>query len=128
MNESTARKAAKWWADQLRGHAKLDNGDPSETGGMVFALATMLQASEKNHQSSEQIDKFEDALTNIITEHRTEYMNISVDYHPDMTLQLAADVANLDLGMTTLPWKTGMSISGDTISVACGYGAKAETI
>ena len=43
MNEELARKAAKWWADQLRNGAKLDNGDPSTTGAMTMMMGLLAQ-------------------------------------------------------------------------------------
>lgn len=126
MNEQTAQKAAKWWADQLRGNAKLDNGDDSPQGGMVAAMAMLLQSKEKTRVSDEAIDKFEQELAKILIEKNTRYLG--VDYHPDHILSEAADRACLPLGMTTLPWKTSMYIDNDEVRVSCGYGAPSVTL
>lgn len=122
MNKETAQKAAKWWADQLRGNAKLDNGDNSLTGAMTLGLAAMLQEAERQKQSPELVNKFELELTNVIME-QDRIWTIGVDYHPDGILQEAADRAGLPLGMTTLPWKTVMWIEEEKVSVRNGYGA-----
>jgi len=129
MEKEKARKAAKWWADQLRGHAKLDNGDPTSQGGVTFCMASLLQSKEKEKQTPEQINLFEDKLTEIILNKsiKAEKLNMPIwlgcDYGPDQTLSDAAQEANLKLGMTTLPWKTNMKIK-DNIEVSCGYGAQ----
>ncbi len=123
MKKEISQKAAKWWADQLRGNAELDNGDNSINGAMASGLASMLQEAEKKKQSPELIDKFELELTNVIME-QERIWTIGVDYHPDGILQDAADRAGLSLGMTTLPWKTTMWIDEEKVSVRCGYGAE----
>ncbi len=128
MNKDVAQKAAKWWADQLRGTAKLDNGDPSETGGMVLALAMLLQADEKVDQDNENINVFEQELGAILESKDAEYTHLGVDYHPDHILQEAATKAELGLGMTSLPWKTTMWIQGGEIKVSEGYGAESVAI
>ena len=127
MNKNVAQKAAKWWADQLRGNAKLDNGDNSITGAMTFGLAAMLQETEKQKQSPELVNKFELELTNVIME-QDRIWTIGVDYHPDGLLQEAADRAGLPLGMSTLPWKTTMWVDEEKVSVRCGYGAELVVI
>ena len=126
MNEQLAKKAAKWWADQLRSGAKLDHGDNSLTGNMTQALAYMSQDAERQGQTTEQIDTFESALAEILLE--TEPKFVGVDYHPDITLQQAADTAGLGLGMTTLPWKTSMHFKGEAVFVSCGYGAPSKEL
>jgi hypothetical protein len=124
MKKETAKKAAQWWADQLRGSAKLDAklDDPMGEG-----LAYMLQGAEKAKQTPEQVDKFEQELTKVILKQK-HIWTIGVDYHPDGILQEAADRAGLALGMTTLPWKTTMWINDDEVKVACGYGASPELL
>jgi len=127
MKRETAKRAAHWWADRLRGESKLDNGDSSETGAMVWAMATMLQQAEKDNRAPEQIDAFEDALTDVLIENepRIQFSGFGVDYHPDWILSKAAERAGVDLGMASLPWKTYMHIKGDSVRVAEGYGASA---
>ena len=123
MNINTAQRAAKWWANQLRGNATLDNGEHSPSGIMTMGLAAHLQKIEKQKQTPELIDKFELELTKALTD-AEHFWCVGVDYHPDMLLQEAADKAGLPLGMTSLPWKTTMWIKDDKISVSCGYGAE----
>jgi hypothetical protein len=127
MNKNVAQKAAKWWADQLRGNAELDNGDNSITGAMSFNLATKLQETKKQKQSPELIDKFELELTNVIME-QDRIRTIRVEYRPDALLQEAADRAELPLGMSMLPWKTTMRIDGEKVSVRCGYDAESVAL
>lgn len=132
MDRKLAEKAARWWADQLRGEAKLDNGDMSDQGAMTFLIAKTLQQSEKQNQVLEQIDTFEHILANtleLVKDEDLRWFSISVDYYPDQTLQAAANAAGLRLGMTTLPWKTYMDFRNDgTIKVTCDYRAKPEVI
>ena len=125
MKRETAKRAARWWAGRLRGQSKLDNGDQSETGGMVWAMATMLQQTEKDNRAPEQIDAFEIALTDVLIENesRIQFSGFGVDYHPDWILSRAAERAGVDLGMVSLPWKTYMHIRGDSVRVSEGYGA-----
>lgn len=127
MEEKTALKAAKWWADQLRSPAKLDNGDESLSGAMTFALATMLQESERKGLQNDKIDAFEKELA-IMLQTKGDKFILGVDYHPDKILHDAGTAAGLDLGMTGLPWKTVMWIDNNTVTVKCGYGAQIEEI
>jgi len=126
MNKATAQKAAKWWADQLRGNAKLDNGD-RETGGMASLFGIMLQQAEKTKQSTEQVDAFEKSLADVLLKEQPRW-GFGVDYHPDAILEAAAQSASLNLGMCTLPWKTTMFIDGEKVTVRCGYGAEPEVL
>lgn len=128
MKQETARKAAKWWADKLRNGAKIDNGDTSDVGIFTMMAAYMLQEAESSNQSADAIDKFEDELTSVLERMQGNYISFGVDYHPDYILQDAADKVGLELGMTTLPWKTNMYITGDTVKVSYGYGAEAVEI
>ena len=123
MNKNLANKAAKWWADRLREDAKLDNGDESEMGLMTFLLAKMLQAEENSKGSMNDADKFEIALSKILERRNDTWLAFGVDYHPDHILQEAASKANIDLGMTRLPWKTTMRIEEGKVFVRCGYAA-----
>ena len=128
MDKNVAQKAAKWWGNQLRGTAKLDNGDPSDTGDMVLMLAMLLQAGEKADRNNEQIDAFEQELAIILEREKDDYFHLGVDYHPDHILQEAATKAELNLGMVSLPWKTTMWIMSGEIKVSEGYGAELVTI
>jgi len=130
METETARKAAKWWADQLRNGAKLDNGDPSNGGGMAMVMGLMLQHDMAAKRTPEQIQAFEDALVDVIQE-QDEWqlrMGFGVDYHPDDVLTAAIDRSGVKVDMTCLPWKTHMRFDGDQVRVSCGYGAPSETL
>lgn len=126
MKEQTAQRAAKWWADQLRGPAKLDNGDRSEKGAMTAVLAMMLQDVERSRIDTDKISIFESELAKILQERNP--FSFGVDYHPDHILSDAAVAAGIDLGMSTLPWKTSMKFNDDDVRVSCGYGADWVTV
>ncbi len=91
-------------------------------------LALLLQADEKADQDNESIDAFEQELITILESQDAEYIHLGVDYRPDHILQEAATKAELDLGMTSLPWKTTMWIKSGEVTVSEGYGAKSVTI
>lgn len=119
-----ARTAARWWADQIRQGAKLDNGE-----GMHGVLGAMLQAVEKRGVTDEMIDAYEEALARSIqTGHRshdgTDWRRggFGVDYGPDRILSAPMDEVGLK-GMTLLPWKTVMWISDGSVRVSHGYQA-----
>jgi len=130
MEEETARKAAKWWADQLRNGAKLDHGDPSRAGGMAIVMGLMLQKDMAAERTPEQIQAFEDALVDVLLgmDEFEARMGFGVDYHPDHYLQTAIGRSSVKANMACLPWKTHMRIDGDQVRVACGYGASFETL
>jgi len=123
MKTETAERAAAWWANQLRGNAKLDHGDDSNTGLLTIMLATILQEQEARQREGSAVDRFERELMKAIIEE--EPWCISVDYHPDQLLTKAAEKSGINLGMASLPWKTNMWIEDDTIRVSCGYRAPA---
>lgn len=127
MKKETADKAAKWWADQLKGISKLDNGDNTFNGARTIGLASTLQNTEKSKHTPELIDKFEKELSEVIFNQKSFY-SIGVDYNPDTLLETAAEKSGIELGMTTLPWKTVMWIRDDVVSVACGYSASPEVL
>lgn len=128
MKPEVAKVAARWWADQLRGNAKLDNGDDSEAGIFGSVLSSMLQEAEKSKRPSDDADKFEVALVDRLLEEDSKWLCVGVDYHPDGILQSAADRVGVQLGMASLPWKTNMRIENDTVRVSCGYRSPIEQI
>jgi len=122
MEQETARKAAKWWADQLRNGAKLDHGDPSPTGGLTVMMGLSLQRDMAAKRTPEQIQAFEDRLVDVIQEQDEcrLRMGFGVDYHPDDVLSTAIARSGIKVNMTCLPWKTHMRIDGDQVCVSCG--------
>jgi len=130
MNIEIAKKASKWWADKLRNKALLNNGDRSISGNATLGLALIAQQRVKANQTQEKINLFEEKLTAAILIKLKEsqklgmIMWIGCDYGADQLLCGAAKEANLQIGITSLPWKTNMMICIDsTIKVSCGYAA-----
>ena len=128
MDKQVAKKAAKWWADHLRTPAKLDNGDPSENGLYTTMLATMLQSKERESVTPALVNAFEKQLAKQLTKEQSGYVYLGVDYDPCFELRNAADTVGLELGSTTLPWKTSMWIDDGVIKIRCGYGGLIETL
>lgn len=123
-----AKKAAEWWADQLRNPPLRDAGD-----------AKMNWAMKRNPKvlDDERVSAFGEALTVCLTvEAITSQMryldhmpaSIAVDYDPDLILKLAAKAAEIDDIEDRLPIKTVMTIYEDYIEVSKGYGAQWVTI
>ncbi|HEU5004735.1 MAG TPA: hypothetical protein VFT49_01470 [Candidatus Saccharimonadales bacterium] len=138
-----ARTAAKWWADQLRGPARMDNGSleySMETGDpnhfdqaiTTMGLAGILNERERSGLSDEQISVFEEALARRVQERLQQSgefgVTIDVDYHPDYLLVDSADEAGIRVGMTLFPWKTTMWIETGSVRVSCGYRGPTEDL
>ena len=126
MKSSTAKKAAKWWADQLRNGAKLDNGDKSDAGFTTHMLATLAQSNRNIPE--EKIILFENSLTKFVLDEKMTTVILGCDYHPDRQLLLASEEAGIEVGMTDFPWKTTMWIKDDVVEVSEGYGASSVKI
>lgn len=111
MKEETAKVAAKWWADKLRdGNPNVDIGDKE----MNFNLLVLRSLFDK--PSEDQTDAYEIALCEALLSSEYDRVSLYVDYHPEGLL----DIQGFDLHL--LPFKTGMIIENDTISVKEGYG------
>lgn len=131
MNKDSAKAAAKWWADQLRGGAKLDNGDESRQGGMAMMLGLLAQSAERKGRDTGKVDAFEEALARrfeAIDDGKWKFPIAGVDYHPDRHLVEAAEEVGLDLGMASPPWKTSMYSLAGKVTVYCGYRAPEEVV
>jgi len=124
MKQELAKKAAQWWANQLRGRALLDNGDPNPMG---MVLSTLLQDRTPEH-TEEEIKSFEDALGKDLIEHNSPRVYLGCDYGPDSILSGAATKAGIALTMTDLPWKTWMNIADDKVIVSVGYRGEPKEI
>lgn len=123
---SAARAAAEWWAEQIGSPVhKVVSDDPDDpdraTGDFTF-LAMQIIAS-RDPVSEEQGARFADALEKSIDVMlaRGDYINLSVDYGPCMTLARAADEAGV--AYSRFPFKTHMSCSADYVTAALGYRA-----
>lgn len=126
LTEEMASAGAKWWADQLRGEAKLDHGDETAEGAITFMLAKIIQRKISGRRSPEDIDRFEKVLHKRLLEYT--YFVISVDYDPCKLLSAAGKEAGCDLTLG-LPWKTQMFfMEDDSIEVSHGYGAPRKTV
>lgn len=129
-----AMTAAKWWADKLRGPAKMDAGSSIDGHRdtnleMAEVMATMLHATEERPASD--ADKLEAAIAAWVDERlakATYAITLSTDYGPDYELAGIARSAGIGLGMASLPWKTVMWIRAGDVSVSEGYGAETKKV
>ncbi len=118
--ERTARRAAQIWRKFISNPA-FDNGANDPQNIMAQGLASMLVQPV----TEEQLDKFEDALVNRIMSkdewgcYRTR---LCVDYHPCQELAESAEEAGIS--PNNFPWKTNMTVYGDTVCYSPGYGAE----
>lgn len=126
ISKECAEAAAKWWADQISGSVKFDNGDDSMGGLFCMAMAKSLVKAVTEEQKKTFIEK----LTEIILD--KQYDCLYVDYHPDMSLREAALVAGIS--ENNFPWKTGQWFVYDKetdsyrVVVRVGYGGEHEQI
>ena len=129
LTDAMAKTAARWWSDHLRKGAKLDNGDPSDTGAVTHMLASIMQSKAAQKRTPEDIDRFEEVLYRKLFSPEFTYFALSVDYGPCGTLADAAREAECYIGMSCLPWKTGMYfMTDDSIEVSLGYGGDREKL
>lgn len=122
-----AEFAAGWWAEQLAGVPRFDNGDKSRMGGLTMLMALSARASMAD-PSDDTLAKFREALVTRLMEHsETEWpFAFGVGYGPDGILADAAEEAGLNAGEPRWPWKTMMWIRAGQVTVSAGYGAKHE--
>ena len=116
MNREIAMKAASWWGNKLKGNIRHDNGSDDDASKMAGFLADMMTTPS----SDDTIDKFEKILVEKILEENSNYVDLYVDYHPDRVLAEAANEAGID--EMSFPWKTGVHIRNDKVTVSDGYG------
>lgn len=102
-----------WWVEKsFKTPLNQNNGDDSDSGGMIFMLMNL--ASQKSNESAtpQKIEKFKSKLTEIllIAENKRGYeQDCSVDYHPSKPLSDACDYA--EINSMALPCKTFTSIN-----------------
>lgn len=120
--------AAKQWADKLRnvGPRNFDMGESGEVGFWAMMLGTM--AAMNTQTPSENIDKFEERLSETIKEEVEDcgHLTLSVDYGPDYILGRLAQ--ETEVSTNGFPWKTTMWIEKGKVSVSAGYAAPEEII
>ena len=128
MKKEMAQKAAKWWADKLRFGSSMDNGDDSDVGAMSMILSMANQNAERASRPKDDADKFEASLVKRLEGEDGQYFSLGVDYNPDHILSSAAEEVGVDLGMSSLPWKTNMRFDFDTDEIKVSEGYRAEEI
>lgn len=127
--EKEIETAVRWWSDSLqgRGPAKYNNGDTSNIGFMMMALATM--AADAAPVAANQYTAFEASLRRLLTEAaeagRTT-INLMTDYGPGGLLADAMEEAKVSFDKA--PWKTYMTVEQDQVTVSAGYRAPTETL
>lgn len=123
-------RAVEVWK-QMLSNPKYDNlgEDSPEPPSSISSnrLASLITSALPKNNDTETLEKFGEALRHIllndglVTE-KKEYIPIylSVDYHPDGTLQDAAKAVGLKM---EFPWKTTMHLLENHLSVSMGYAA-----
>lgn len=117
MKIEAAKATAKWWRERIT-RLHHDNGDNSQSSQMAGMLADMLAA--KNTPSVEQLDKFEEALTEMLSKDNIVQVSLDCDYAPCKILYEAATVAGID--SSVFPWKVNTHTTDKVLSVSDGYG------
>ena len=116
MNRKAAEVTAKWWRDRIS-NINHDNGDNSQSSQMAGLFANLLAA--KNPPTKEQLDKFEEALIDLICKDNIVEVHLDCDYSPCIILYEAAIAAGIDTSV--FPWKVNTRTSENTLSISDGY-------
>jgi hypothetical protein len=138
-NERIVDRAVAIWVELLT-KPKYDNlgknSGESATSQMQNTMASVLAERCPKNNTSDVLTRFAKELKPFLME-PTEYTTVnykketvtekrmfnylSVDYHPDIPLAMAAERAGLTM---QFPWKTSMFIDNNYVSVSNGYGAE----
>lgn len=120
ITEREIKIVAKWWADQLRGTPKMDNGD------VIQSLVASWASSKVARPTAQQCEDFEKALIAVLTLkcEGVKWQNIGTDYHPDGWLQEALVIAGIKITGFLFPIKTMMQFEAGSVQVAEGYRAE----
>lgn len=125
MNDTTITTphaiAARWWADQLRGSTKQDNGDSN-------GLANVLAVMNSNGVGHEKADEFEAALLRLMEKMQEGSFTLSADYSASGLLSDAAKEVGIPTTCGPFPMKTVMWVERTSVSVKHGYGAKIQQL
>lgn len=102
---------ADFWALKLTGLKNLDNGDFNAT------LFAHMVDSKISKATPEQILKFREVLTAVLTQLHEEGEDISIycDYDPDRILRYCGQQAGFYVGMTTFGFKTGSYVRNNQL-------------
>lgn len=122
--QTAPRAAAEWWATQLADPA-FRNERPGEGDFNSFAASGLAAILAYGHPvSAEQLATFTDALEHILIRDTRDdgwHYGLHTDYHPDRSLNEAAETAGID--ESRFPWKTNMWIRDGAVTVSAGYAA-----
>ena len=127
----SARVAAEWWANALKGRAKQDAGLDDAGGGMGSLL--LLFVSRLNQPEDDKIPQFqtklEEELNKRLAANKDAEICLSVDYGAEGLLAAVARELEINYGTgSAFPVKTVMWISRDRVSVSNGYRAENKTL
>jgi hypothetical protein len=116
--------AVEWWTERLKSPSfrtlsDCERRDPTQNAA---GFAEMLAVLAHEEVETNKIDRFKEALRDVIGKNADHWLFLGVDYHPDYLLQQALDAAGIEFSMTVLPWKTGMHFSDGGVQVSEGYG------
>lgn len=123
MNRQMAKLTAKWWRNKLEFNQH-DNGERDLGNLMAAMLADTLAAN--NTPTADQLDAFEENLTELIMEYDGNTLLLNCDYNPCKMLYDAAISVGID--SSVFPWKTNSHTTKDEVKVSDGYGAPWEEI
>ena len=118
-----AEVAAEWWAKEIRGFTRHDNGDSSLSSSWAMLLADIWQEAP----SEEQVEIFKTVVIKGIEEFLYKPpVCLCSDYGPDGVLLDAANEARINA--LNFPFKTNMFVEPNQVRVSAGYAQPYETI
>lgn len=122
-----AAAAAKAWRDVIANGAVHDAGADSPQMEFAQKLANTAAAEVAATTTTEQLDRFEKCLAQLIVEQQLR--QVRTDYDPDAVLRQAAEEAGLPVAeKSTFPWKSYTALHDGQVYAAFGYGRKSEMI
>ncbi|MFD7793606.1 hypothetical protein [Streptomyces sp. NPDC059759] len=129
--------AAAWWAERIAAGATVHDVGAAESS--LFANTVSALVARQRDQA--QIERFRDALTELIEQHVDDdawrpdnplwgsaIRTVEVGYAPDEILAGAAEQAGFELKLSDLPLKTVMWVNPGEVKVAEGYSAPIRTV
>lgn len=117
--------AAEWWAKEISGYTRHDNGDSSLSSSFAMLLADIGQEAP----NEEQVETFKAAVIKGIEEYPHQDLvgvDLCCDYGPGGILHDAAEEAGIN--ELNFPFKTNMFVAKDRVRVSAGYAQPYETI
>lgn len=116
MKIEAAKATAKWWREKIT-NCNHDNGDNSFSSVMAGRMADLLAL--ENKPTEEQLNKFEEALVDLISKDNITVVSLMCDYNPCGILYEAATIARID--SSVFPWKVNTVTTDEVLSVSDGY-------